>query len=130
MGYTHYWKSNGFTKEQWAELQTLARTIFERANDQDIAIQYESDDTRPPYISGEFIRFNGVGALGHETFLLEKAPTSFAFCKTARKDYDVVVVAILMAADIVSPEFEWRSDGQDEKGYADAGQDLLYGSAA
>jgi len=125
--YTHYWNHDGFTKKEWTRLQELARTIFKRADAANVAIQYESDDVRPPYISGEFIRFNGVGALGYETFLLEKAATPFAFCKTSRKDYDAVVVAVLLAADMVSPTFEWKSDGDDEKGAFDAGQDLLYG---
>ena len=61
------------------------------------------------------IRFNGVGEDGHETFYLSPDESGWGFCKTARKPYDIVVVAILsMLDEYLGDKFEWRSDGDNE----------------
>ena len=49
------------------------------------------------------ISFNGVGEDAHETFVLTPKETGFTFCKTARKPYDTLVVAILCLADLTFP---------------------------
>ncbi len=48
--------------------------------------------------------------------MLERVPSDdFAFCKTARKPYDPVVVSILVAARDIAPDaIRISSDGGDE----------------
>jgi hypothetical protein len=111
MGYTHYWNSKGFTDEQWEEACARAKSILQFT---DIPVQWECDVEAPPEVSHEMIRFNGVGDDGHETFIV--TPTqSGEFCKTARKPYDEVVVAMLTMLEDVNPNFSFRkSDGDEE----------------
>jgi hypothetical protein len=77
------------------------------------------------------VRFNGSGPnedLGHETFYVarvfrdgyrqERRPGSglfFQCCKTARKPYDLAVVACLTALKVRVPEVELSSDGSFEE---------------
>ena len=119
MGYTHYWKTEkAFSREQWTELSALAKKIFATTK---IPVQFGYDISNPPIIDNDGIRFNGVDNEGHETFLLDRRPASFVFCKTARKPYDQVVLAVLMAAASVNPGFSWSSDGDP--------QDHIHGKA-
>ena len=111
MGYTHYWDHNGYTDEQWKVVKKQAEAIIHASN---ISVQYEYDEERPltDAITDEVIRFNGVEDDGHETFYMTKSPTEFAFCKTAYKPYDEIVVAMLVMMDHVGV-VNWRSDGGD-----------------
>jgi hypothetical protein len=66
-------------------------------------VQYEWNDTKEPLVTDTVVQFNGVGDNGHETFYFDIADTykasdgqHFAFCKTARKPYDVVVMKVLI----------------------------------
>ena len=126
MGYTHYWRmSRDFTDTEWLAIMEAACKIIGRARDTfKIPLAYECDQPdRKPEISSAFgIRFNGIGDDGHETFMFtkrmgpepewRKGEGHFAFCKTARKDYDAPVVAILIAAKEIAPQaFDWSSDG-------------------
>lgn len=108
MGYTHYWDSVDFTCDEWQRIKKAARLITNRSL---VIVQYEDDDKRPPQIDDKMIRFNGVGDEGHETFLIKHTKNEWSFCKTARKDYDEIVVAVLIAISIICPRFNWRSDG-------------------
>jgi hypothetical protein len=85
-------------------------------------IQREYDDESFPLVNGEQIRFNGKGEDGHETFLLaredkprewsEKKDEVFNFCKTAHKDYDVYVTAVLVLAKLhLKDNIRLSSDG-------------------
>jgi len=110
MGYTHYWQNPGFTQDEWTEVRKFAKRIVAET---DVPIQFEDDIATAPQIDNEVIRFNGVGDAAHETFYLAKQPSSsFQFCKTARKPYDEVVVAMLIMLSTVNPIFSWSSDGQ------------------
>ncbi|MCW4051197.1 MAG: hypothetical protein NWE89_15850 [Candidatus Bathyarchaeota archaeon] len=124
MGYTHYWSaSRDFTDEEWKAIQTNARQILTHATDHyGISVSEEYDINSTPIVNNREIRFNGFGDEGHETFLLmhrvpeppdyRRGEPDFNFCKTARKDYDMPVVAILIAARATAPDaFEWSSDG-------------------
>jgi len=114
MGYTHYWGNTKFTTEQWEALTRDAALIFKKCT---IPIAAEMDKPKhPPHIGLECIVFNGIGDDGHETFMLHKDPdpNDFIFCKTARKDYDAVVVAILLLATVHNPDFNWTSDGDND----------------
>lgn len=94
MGYTHYW-----------ELDTESGPISFKPQEVDIfrkillagPVQFEDDIAQPPEITPYLVRFNGVGAEGHETFLLDLTKSGFAFCKTARKPYDLQVMCCLIA---------------------------------
>ncbi|MCP4741393.1 MAG: hypothetical protein GY871_04080 [Actinomycetales bacterium] len=107
MGYTHYFShESGPTPNEWAALCEAALLILAEAR---CPIQYEYDDSRPPVVSPRWVRFNGVGEDGHETFVLRNAPLDFDFCTTAAKSYDAVVCAVLLVAS----ELGWSvsSDG-------------------
>jgi hypothetical protein len=112
MGYTHYWdKGQGFTQGQWEKL--TACTAFLLINS-DTPVSFEYNEDRPVQIDNERIRFNGIEEDGHETFILDRE-NLFAFCKTAMKPYDKLVVAILHLAELIAPgSLNFSSDGDDE----------------
>lgn len=92
MGYTHYYSNI----ENLAPLSNAAMALLETVfSAHGGLVQFESDDARPPVVSRECIRFNGIGDDGHETFYWSPAK-SFHFCKTARKEYDIVVCLVLL----------------------------------
>ena len=88
--------------------------MIDRHN-QELPIDWEYDEpNQPPQVDGEVVRFNGRDEDGHETFMIERTGTSWEFCKTARKPYDVYVVACLILLHHYNPEFVWSSDGEGE----------------
>lgn len=144
MGYTHYWRqTRDFTDDEWLKLRQgagqvvsalrNAKALRERdipAVPFDIPLAYEDDEPdRPPVVSLDEIRFNGVGEDGHETFYLTRRKPekrefdrlyetegAFDFCKTARKPYDAAVVAVLTIAHTVAPGvLTLSSDGTPEE---------------
>lgn len=121
MGYTHYWRNpQGFTNDQWKLARELADAIIRVSS---VPVQYEYDVSDPPRIDDGAIRFNGVDEDGHETFFVQYGPREFEFCKTARKPYDEIVVAMLFMLEHVNPSFSWSSDGDSED--HQGGYDLL-----
>ncbi|EXJ68969.1 uncharacterized protein A1O5_07904 [Cladophialophora psammophila CBS 110553] len=64
------------------------------------------------------VQFNGIGEDGHETFLLRKENiTSFDFCKTVQKPYDLTVCLVLLRArQLAGDAFSLRSDGSWNEG--------------
>jgi hypothetical protein len=120
VGYTSYWNTKKLTKEDKAGyLQALpiVQDILKRYKD---IIQYEHDTAKPVVASKKEIRFNGIADNGHETFYFKptkfQSPAgygdrSFAFCKTARKPYDVVVCEVLLVLKRFMPNLEVSSDG-------------------
>lgn len=78
-----------------------------------IQIEHDGGDPLFPMIEHE-IRFNGVGELSHETFLLMIENPSFEFCKTARKPYDLPVCCMLILASLFADSGEISSDGIGE----------------
>jgi len=123
MGYTHYmYRKPKLNKDKFLELSELISKMFQHVPD--ISVRSECDESTPPILSDELIRFNGVGNEGHETFFLaridkdiaESSPKnpkiSFFFCKTACKPYDIFVVASLILAKVIFEEdVEISSDG-------------------
>jgi hypothetical protein len=100
MGYTHYVRqSDGIEPTTFARLSQEAARVASIAWSEDLAgegIAYEfNEPDKDPEFTPELIRFNGKGNEGHETFILTPGASDFNFCKTARKPYDIVVVAIL-----------------------------------
>ena len=112
MGYTNHWYFETITPSQWAQLAERTRHIVSEAAEKGIVLTHEFDTETAPYIGKDFIRFNGLGYDGHETFYFERESSGFNFCKTNRKPYDAAVVAVLLAAERIVPSFAWKSDGR------------------
>ena len=92
MGYTHYWELPEIGKETWAKIQAASKEVVAEVTN----LQLEYDNPDPPLVDSDYIRFNGQGSAGHETFFLERdGLRGFNFCKTARKPYDEAVTAVL-----------------------------------
>jgi len=121
MGYTHYWDGAHNSDSQWQSFCEDVRKILQTTN---VPIVREYDRNDPPEISDNLVAFNGVNDDGHKTFYVERKGIGFAFCKTARKPYDKVVIACLIAGfenDIFSSV---SSDGRGEEGFDQAGKEL------
>ena len=131
MGYTHYWeKAAQITDEQWNEFKEFVSKAIGTVNNKEVensaggdhypslVIIKGGDGGGQPEISDELICFNGNGLEGHdhESFYIPRSGSSgFNFCKTARKPYDPVVVACLVAAERIGIIDEWSSDGEDSE---------------
>jgi hypothetical protein len=116
MGYTHYWKTSTEAATQlqkaWPFILRDAKAYCDEVAKRDgVVIQFEDDDDSPAVFSESDIRFNGAGCLGHETFVLHNSPSKFAFCKTAGKPYDVMVLGVLAIAKHYAPLLDVTSDG-------------------
>ena len=120
MGYTHYFKE--LKRELHEEELNIINKIIKESG---VLIRGGSGDSdSTPSVLKYMIRLNGdeVDDQGHETFQIGAGDTKFNFCKTARKPYDVVVVAICIYLKSLGI-FSWSSDGgpEDHK----EGQELL-----
>jgi len=96
-----------------------------------IELAFECDIPKPPEVSNEMIRFNGVNGEGHETFIFfkkmpkeissDKSSRHFYFCKTARKPYDLAVCLVLLSLAQHAPKsVELGSDGDWDGEWTDA----------
>lgn len=105
MGYTHYWmQTRDFTPQEMGDIAgSLRRIIVEATCD---IVGPMGDEGTPPTLTEEEIAFNGRDKNSHETFgfnAKRELPYTgaradqlgIAFCKTARKPYDIVVTACL-----------------------------------
>ena len=118
MGYTHYWKTNNYGAQEKAGFEKALPIVRKILKKYDNIIQKEYDDEKKPVVSKKQIRFNGKGDDGHETFLFVNSDKqgdfynpSFAFCKTARKPYDVAVCEVLLVLNAFCPALSISSDG-------------------
>ena len=114
MGYTNYWhQHNDFTDEQWKSIKEEYDYIKEVCKD---IIVDETTKTNE-------IVFNGIGEQSHETFVLKKdakpfnfkkdyegQDTSFYFCKTAMKPYDIAVRYMLTQIQRICEDFSISRD--------------------
>ena len=111
MGYTHYWKKLKFSESGWNGLcdstKCLLRSLPEK-------VKVENDNGTDDPMVGAVIRFNGVGDLSHETFLIERFSREFEFCKTNRKPYDLAVCSVLILVSLYADGGEISSDGLGE----------------
>lgn len=115
MGYTHYFNTlKRPTDAQWLPITKACKEILRRGYKLGL-ISEEMDVNRPPIVTDELIKFNGVNIeLGHETFTLARDPGR-EFCKTAQKKYDALVVACLIVAKFYAPDcFDVATDGGAE----------------
>lgn len=109
MGYTHYWDHRGFTDEQWQKLVTFTQNLISET--EITIVNGHGDLGSSPEINDRRICLNGEGDDSYETFALTKAEQDFEFCKTQRRPYDEIVVAIMRKAMEINPNFNPRSDG-------------------
>lgn len=112
MGYTHYWTFRRAKGKTAKELETAYKKALVECSK--VAVLYNAeckakglDDERLSGYSAHCkpgtyggLKLNGKEYLAHEDFVMrehfsEAVKDGFQFCKTARKPYDVVVVACL-----------------------------------
>ena len=110
MGYTLYWKfETPFTDIEHELFTRCARAVI---RDQiKILGSGWGDDDSLPLLTADELSLNGLADDAHETFFFEFGAPGSGFCKTSLKPYDKVVVALLIIAESVKPDFTWRSDG-------------------
>lgn len=135
IGYTHYWYTykKELKLESWKKMANDVRHLLANLPERSLSAGgYHSDDPLKldddeSVVDDETIRFNGVGELGHETFLLERKVNlrtsftgakeqHFAFCKTARKPYDLPVqVCLILYQFYFKGSVSISSDGDAEE---------------
>lgn len=111
MGYTHYFSKLKFSKSGWKSLCDATRKVIEALPEK---VKVKNDKRTDDPMVGAVIRFNGVGFLSHETFLIERTSREFEFCKTNRKPYDLAVCSVLILASLYADGGEISSDGLGE----------------
>ena len=125
IGYSHYFKQvREATVEEWSKIIEDTNKIIDGAG-VPLWAEYTAPNSSPTVNEKEIV-FNGCGDDGHETFFLQREKyNEFNFCKTARKPYDVVVCAILIAAEHHAPgawdigsDGDYSGEGCDEWGPA------------
>jgi hypothetical protein len=109
MGYTnYYYQKKNLTQKQWEKVCLETFQILDYCKGKKIELAFECDVPKPPEVSNDMIRFNGVNNEGHETFIFFKKKPEvqafqtdskeyFYFCKTARKPYDLAVCLVLLS---------------------------------
>lgn len=99
MGYTHYWeRHHHYDKERFNRALDDVRILLTAL----APIVAGPNGSGKPWVSTRGIAFNGRGENAHEPFLFprsctpERAGDRFDWCKTERKPYDVLVMAVLL----------------------------------
>lgn len=124
MGYTHYWIAKESTKKDFLKFSAACKKLHDSLPEKtDTAGGYSSDEPLEirgglgegnPEFTPEMVWFNGNKErdLDHETFLIQRTQDDdlWNFCKTARKPYDLLVVACLLAA-VDFLDYTFSSDG-------------------
>ena len=111
MGYTHYWVLvDGFYP---AALEAAVKDMSEIVYRSELPVAGPNGQPgTDPEIGQTRIALNGIGDESNETFLIDADRPGWDFCKTARKPYDSVVAACLLAAKHHLPDhFQLSSDG-------------------
>lgn len=111
MGYTHYWKNVKFSDSGFKSYKDMVALLIKNLPK---SVQVENDLNPELPMVGTFVRFNGVGELSHETFLIQQENSDFEFCKTNRKPYDLLVCGSLILASLFADSGEISSDGIGE----------------
>jgi hypothetical protein len=130
MGYTHYWyQRRDLTESEWTSVVYNVGQIMATAKKHGVSLcNGLGEKGTEPSFNVEEIMFNGDESKDedHETMVINrKCPPKepwqsrrgFGFCKTARKPYDAVVVAVLIFLDTFGAH-EISSDG-DEAEWSD-----------
>lgn len=125
MGYTHYWKAKKSNATKFKAFSNTCKKLYENLPEfsKNAGGYYENDKIEianaigkgNPEFNDTHIAFNGKGdELAHESFIIDNNNYDFNFCKTARKPYDLLVVACLIAAYEIL-DYRFSSDGINEK---------------
>ncbi len=129
MGYTHYWTPKIVDQKTWDKFLEDAKTLkknlprysqsaggyFAEGRWKRVIKIRGGLGTGRPEINKKAIYLNGdeQRGLDHETFYISPTCDDWAFCKTARKPYDLLVCALLIAAH-AELGYEVSSDGDLE----------------
>jgi hypothetical protein len=128
MGYTHYYYLNNLGNESNYKMAKEAVRKIIKEKESILANGMGEAGTEPQI--KEDIRFNGIEDESHETFYLPnklsdleqnayskvEGPFVFSCTKTARKDYDIVVVACLSVLKYyLGDDVKISSDGRWEE---------------
>jgi len=105
MGYTHYWKSENLNEKKFKQAIKSMRLVLKQQKD---ILEI------PKKRSSDSLSFNGIEEDGHEDFFLA-LNLNFNFCKTARKPYDIAVVACLCILEHFCPDAGVSSDGHPDE---------------
>ena len=124
MGYTNYFKTKReFTPTEWNVITNMAKHVISVSN---VTIR-NGEGKEQPIINDDEIVLNGCAYLGedHEGFALTRMPC-YDFCKTNRKPYDDVCMAILQFVQMTHREdIDLSSDGDNEPFWRDPSLKLL-----
>jgi hypothetical protein len=94
MGYTHYIRTDKVqSKKNWEAFTLECTKLIKRSNIDIVG----GNGYGEPTIDSQMVSLNGRGDDGHETFQISKG-SNHDYCKTARKPYDLVVFACILAA--------------------------------
>jgi len=106
MGYTHYWSFKRIKGVPREELEKKYQQAIRECSA--VVKRYYKDNggisgftAHTPVGKYGGLKFNGKGEEGHEDFTMREhfsqnlENNGFGFCKTARKEYDILVVACL-----------------------------------
>jgi hypothetical protein len=91
---------NTLWTQVWPSVVADASKILEAI---DIPLIYEDEDSKPLVDLEQGINFNSQRNMG-EQFILLPILESFAFCKTARRPYDIAVTAVLLRASMLAKD--------------------------
>lgn len=122
MGYTHYFTQlNHCPPEAWKDICDAFQRMQAAAliTNDPLLIQRECDECSEPYVAMDRIEFNGIEEDGCETMVLDRLRSGFSCCKTRRRPYDRVVIALLCLADYFAPEVWLISSDGDEDDWAE-----------
>jgi hypothetical protein len=121
MGYTHSWTpTHTFSCFEFDRLRSAVKQIIATAalEPWSTGIELQRDDADEIWLNGSPLNGQAEDDVCHETFCLGRLHTSFQFCKTAQKPYDTVVVACLIAAQVIALEagfsMKLSSDGDED----------------
>jgi len=116
MGYTNYWTFKGINGIDPTTVKIMKQSIggfVQYAMDNGYALANGMGDNGTLPILNTEIIFNGVEKYSHETFYIPATLSDgFNFTKTARKEYDAVVVGCMLCMKVALPDHvKISSDG-------------------
>ncbi len=127
MGFTHYYRREAkLNEETFKSFSKDVKRIFKMARALNIPLAGPMGEIGTnPIANNNSISFNGIEDDSHETLSIPRIKSRrrfddekliFDFCKTARKPYDTIAVAVLVAFKHHFPNSRISSDG-DEKAF-------------
>jgi hypothetical protein len=138
MGYTHYWNSKKSTDADWDKFISVCKQLHTNLPKHSDVVDHNGkaypiniaggDGVGKPFFNAYCVWFNGKDGkadLSHETFCIERATRlTFNFCKTARKPYDLLAVACLIAGYLIL-DYNFDSDGINKNSIPNKCDDLM-----